>query len=112
MRRSGADPKLAELLEKPMKSLKLWSLGVGLAVGMGCSRASKNPLDASNRILTSPELAESRQEIPFAPKPSPCIKWANGVGRLSKQPRKAKNATVPREPHNKLQAKTENQPHI
>jgi hypothetical protein len=95
-----------------MKSLELWSLIVGLAVGMGCSRAPTKPLDASNRILTSPGVTESRKEIPVAPKPSPCIKWANGVGRLSKPPRKAKNATVLREPHNKLQAKNENQPYL
>jgi hypothetical protein len=100
-----------------MKKLKLWSLVAGLAVGslMGCSRASstKSP-DTSHGIRAGPEVAEGRQEVVpgmIQAKPSACIKWDKGSGRLSKPLRKAKDATVPKGPEKKLQAKNENQPH-
>ena len=95
-----------------MKSLKLWSLVVGLAVGnlIGCSRVPTKSLDSSDGILAGQEIAESLPEVP--PKPSPCIKWDNASGRLSKPRRKAESATVSRDLQHRLQAKNENQPHI
>jgi hypothetical protein len=65
-----------------MKSLKLWSLVVPLAIGnlMGCSRVSPKSLDASDGILAGQEIAESHPEVP--PKPSPCIKWDNAPRRF------------------------------
>jgi hypothetical protein len=95
-----------------MTRLKLWSLVAGLAVGnlMGCSKPSTQSPHASEGIRTGREVAEGRQGI--APgtipgKPSACIKWDQGSGRLSKPVRKAKGAAVPKDPE-KLQAKNEN----
>jgi hypothetical protein len=101
---------------EPMKRVKLWSLVAGLAVGnfMGCSRASTKSPDTSYGIRAGPEVAEGRQEVApgmIQAKPSACIKWDKGSGRLSKPLRKAKDAIVSKDPEKKLQAKNENQPH-
>ena len=106
----GGDKRLTG--ENPMKSLKLWSLVLALAVGnlMGCSRVPTKSLDVSHGILAGREIAESRQEVP--PKPSPCITWDNAPRRLGKPLRKAKDAAVSRDSQHRLQAKNENQPHI
>ena len=81
------------LVEKPIKSLKLWGLVVGLALGnlLGCSRSSK---------LIDTSAARIRAEVPLGPvqaKPSPCIKLDEDPGRFSKRLRKAKATTIPKE---------------
>lgn len=85
-----------------MKSLKLCSIAMALAVGIGCSRTSIESRGASHGVVT-----EEVSLVPTQAKPSPCIKWEKGSGRLSKLPRKAAGVAVSRDPHKPLQAKNE-----
>ena len=98
-----------------MQSLRLYSIVVALAVGIGCSRASIKSPDASHGIVAGREVAESNQEgslVPAQAKPSPCIKWEKGSGRFSKIPRKATGVAVSRDPHKNLQAMNETRPRL
>jgi hypothetical protein len=97
--------------------LKLWTLVGGLALGnlLGCSRAPRN-FEPSDAVRSGPEVAEGAPEtIPGTnqDKPSPCIKWAKGSGRLTKPVRKAVKTTVgtespSRDRQKRLQAENEN----
>ena len=84
-----------------MKSFKLCSIVMTLAVGVGCSRMSVKSRDASHRVVAD------REEVSLVPtqaKPSPCIKWEKG-SKFSKVPRKAAAVTVSKDLHKTLQAK-------
>jgi hypothetical protein len=88
-----------------MKHLKLWVLVSALALAnlAGCSR-SRKLIDTSDAKMGAAVPVGAVQA-----KPSPCIKWNEGRGALSKGRRKAKAATIPTDPQKKLQAKRENQ---
>ena len=103
-----------------MKRLKLWSLVVALALGnlVGCSRASRNSPGAADGIRSGREVAEGHQEIgpgTTKGKPSACIKWDKGSGRLRNPQKAAKDTAVPQrvseDREKKLQDQNENQPH-
>jgi len=88
-----------------MKHLKLWALITGLALGnlVGCSRSRK---------LLDTSVAKMSAEVPVGQvqaKPSPCIKWNESRGRLSKPQRNAKAATIPRDPQKRFQIKDKDQ---
>lgn len=92
-----------------MKSFTLCSIVMALAVGVGCSRTSVKSRDVSHRVVVD------REEVflvPHQAKPSPCIKWEKGSGRLSKAPRKAAGVVVSKDPHRTLQAKSETRPPV
>lgn len=105
-----------------MKKREQWLLVAGLAVGslVSCSRASTKSPGGSNSMRKSidpsgRELVQGGSETDpeaIKDKPSPCIKWAKGVGPTSKRQRKAiKTAAgpkaVPEDPEKKLQAENE-----
>ena len=93
---------------------KLWTLVAGLALGnlLGCSRAPRNS-EPSDAVGSNREVAEVAPEtIPGTnpDKPSPCIKWAKGSGRLSK-PEVVKTTgteSTSRDRQKRLQAENEN----
>ena len=69
-----------------MKSFKLCSIVMTLAVGVGCSRMSVKSRDASHRVVAD------REEVSLVPtqaKPSPCIKWGKRL-QIQQSPSKGR----------------------